>query len=108
MGWEREDTPEGEVRAKLQLLGLAGDQADSTLSRFNLEEIQQQIEWLPYHNAKKPAALLVAAIEGNYDEPLALRANRPAEMQELEQTEGEVASFGEKNMTGQSLPFDHG
>jgi hypothetical protein len=53
--------------------GMPKEQALDLLSRFDLGAVESQISWLPQRNAKNPARFLAAAIEGNYDRPLALR-----------------------------------
>ena len=41
-----------------------------------LDIIAQQLDWLPFRHAKNPAGYLIAAIEGNYSEPRAVREER--------------------------------
>lgn len=59
-------------------LGMPKDQALDLLSRFELGGIERQITWLPSRGAKNPARYLVAAIEGNYGMPQALRRQAAA------------------------------
>lgn len=40
------------------------------LYKYGLDEIEQQLAWLPYRKAKRRAPLLVAAIKGRYGEPV--------------------------------------
>jgi len=54
-------------------VGMPKEQALDLLARFDLGDVERQISWLPQRNAKNPARFLAAAIEGNYDRPLALR-----------------------------------
>ena len=49
------------------------ERADSLLDRFDLERIQHQLDWLPYRKVRNPAGFIVAAVEGDYEKPLALR-----------------------------------
>jgi hypothetical protein len=58
-------------------LGVPKDQALDLLARFDLGAVERQIAWLPQRNAKNPARFLVAAIEGRYDVPIALRRQAP-------------------------------
>lgn len=78
MGWDEDGTPAGRIRRKLTDLGVTRDQAERLISQFLLPEIERQLEWLPYRRAKNPAAFLVAAIEGGYDEPPALKVRHEA------------------------------
>lgn len=86
MGWTPPDfagddpaVAEGKRRAfqAMTNVGMPKEQALDLLSRFDLGEVERQIAWLPSRKAKTPARFLAAAIEGNYDRPLALR--QPAE-----------------------------
>ena len=54
-------------------VGVPKEQAMDLLGRFDLGAVESQIAWLPSRNAKNPARFLAAAIEGNYDRPLALQ-----------------------------------
>ena len=82
MGWgppsfagDEPAVAEGKGRAFRAMtdVGMPRDQALDLLSRFDLEEIERQIAWLPSRGAKNPARYLAAAIEGGYDRPLSLR-----------------------------------
>ena len=70
---ESADTPEGEARRRLLTLGVPRDAVEELLANHALEEIMQQLEWLPYRNAKSPARLIVAAIENRYEPPARVR-----------------------------------
>lgn len=74
-GWPdpQEDAQTSEARDKLLLFGVPRDKAEDLISRHGAEEVLRQAKWLPYRRAKKPAQLLVAAIENGYGEPAALR-----------------------------------
>jgi len=62
-----------ELKRQLFVLGVDQDRVDSLLLRFDRERIEQQLAWLPYRDARNPAAFLVAAIEHDYEPPLALQ-----------------------------------
>ncbi len=49
--------------------GVSRTKAIELVTRFSEEEIERQIDWLPYRAAKAPAPLLIAAIEKNYQAP---------------------------------------
>jgi len=69
-----EEAERQRVIRRLESRGLTTDHARQ-LSRFHTPaEIDQQIEWLPYRNARNPAAYLVSAIEGGYGPPPGLVA----------------------------------
>ena len=61
------------VRRRLMHTGVSEDQTDRLLMAYGVERAKQQLDWLPYRNAKSPARFLVAAIENGYAEPLPLR-----------------------------------
>jgi len=62
-----------ELKRQLFVLGVDQDRVDSLLVRFDRGRIEQQLVWLPYRDARNPAAFLVAAIEHDYEPPLALQ-----------------------------------
>jgi hypothetical protein len=64
-------------RSRLVGAGVTPRVADELLDRYSEEQINRQLEWLPYRKAKNPARLLVAAIEGDYEQPIASRKGAP-------------------------------
>ncbi len=72
----KEQTPD--LQMYLLALGVPQDQARDLLTRFDTARIRRQIEWLPWRKANHPARLLVAAIEGDYEAPAALRHSQDA------------------------------
>jgi len=64
------------LRIRLENVGLNTDQASEVLSTYATDVITQQLDWLPYRKAKNPAGYLLAAIEGGYKEPRAIRDQR--------------------------------
>lgn len=70
-------TPEEETRLLLKrqliALGITSPEATLLLDTYPQERIQQQLEWLPLRHARNPAGFLLAAIEGDYDPPMAVR-----------------------------------
>jgi len=58
---------------KLSEQGMSKSQAMDVLDRFDLEVVRRQLEWMPYRAAKNPSRYLQAAIENNYEAPVALR-----------------------------------
>ena len=61
------------LRQRLCRIGLLKEEVDTLMSSFPREMIEVQLEWLPYRHAKNPARYLLAAIQGDYDEPFSLR-----------------------------------
>ncbi len=83
MGWGApafEDEEPGVAEEKRQLYdklseqGIPKDKALDILSRFDLTVVRRQLEWMPHRGAKNPARYLVAAIENNYEAPVAVRS----------------------------------
>lgn len=60
----------GELRRKLQNIGVAPDQIEYLLATFDSERIEKQLKWLPHRHARNPSAYLVAAIVHDYEEPI--------------------------------------
>jgi len=79
-GRDPEAMPAGDLRGRLLALGVSPDQADLLLARYGAGRIARQLRWLPYRSANNPPALLVAAIEEDYEEPLSLRLALPPEI----------------------------
>ncbi|HEY3329256.1 MAG TPA: hypothetical protein VGK19_04490 [Capsulimonadaceae bacterium] len=80
-GWELPDgvaLPNGEegrkyLSARLSKIGVSDNEARILFGAYAPERIFRQTQWLRYRKAKAPAKYLIAAIEGDYDEPFALR-----------------------------------
>ena len=97
MGWgtpQFEDEEPGVSEEKRQLYeklseqGMPKDKALGVLSRFDLGQIRNQIKWMPHRGAKDPARYLMAAIENNYDPPVALRAEQSEKERNAEKERG--------------------
>lgn len=58
-----------ELHQELARVGLNHAQIDSLAKRFPEDEIRRQVDWLPARGARNPAALLIRAIEQDWDEP---------------------------------------
>lgn len=50
-------------------LGVALRKAESLVRRYPNQEIHKQLDWLPFRSARRPASMIIAAIENNYDKP---------------------------------------
>ncbi len=85
MGWGPpafEDDPPEVAEEKRQLYdklseqGMSKSQALDVLGRFDLAVVRRQTEWMPHRAAKNPARYLAAAIEGDYEAPMAVRVQQ--------------------------------
>lgn len=59
-----------ELVLELAHVGIGLRKAQSLVDRFPAKQIAQQLEWLSLRNPRRPASLLIAAIEQNYDAPV--------------------------------------
>lgn len=69
---EREDKEEviyQDVLNRCLAIGVSLPVAEVLLERHTLQEILQQLEWLPQRNPREPAAMLVAAVQGHWGPP---------------------------------------
>ncbi len=85
MGWGppafEDDLPEvaeekRQLYDKLSEQGMSKSQALDILGHFDLAVVRRQTEWMPHRAAKNPARYLAAAIEGDYEAPMAVRAQQ--------------------------------
>ena len=63
------DTTDDQLAAGLSELGLNPTQIDGLLQNYPAERIARQLGWLPARGARNPAALLIRAIEGDWEAP---------------------------------------
>ncbi len=84
---ESEDTPEGAARRQLVALGVSREDVEELMTEYPLEEIEQQLAWLPYRHAKFPARLIVAAIENRYEPPARVRLEEAIANEEAAQSD---------------------
>jgi hypothetical protein len=62
-------TPAADLPGALAAAGLNPGQVERLLESYSPERIQRQLGWLPARRARNPAALLVRAIEGDWEAP---------------------------------------
>lgn len=62
---------EADVKVVLLKLGVRRSQILELVQHYSLERIERQLRWLPYRKARKPSALIVAAIKEDFEEPAA-------------------------------------
>jgi hypothetical protein len=98
------DTPSGEARRRLLALGVPKEEVDDLVAHHPVESILEQIAWLAYRDAKRPARFVVAAIRGNYEPPARVRLERAlaeAEIEEAQPSEEEQeATQPSESVTG--------
>ncbi|MBN9501325.1 MAG: hypothetical protein BGO01_08585 [Armatimonadetes bacterium 55-13] len=56
---------------ELLILGVSSKQVTRLLG-YDLDRVEQQLAWLPLRNPRKPASLIVAAIDQDFEAPAAL------------------------------------
>ncbi len=59
-----------ELILELVHVGVGLRKAQSLVDRYPAKHIGQQLEWLSLRAPRRPASLLIAAIENNYDAPV--------------------------------------
>jgi hypothetical protein len=86
------------LKRALVALGVPHHRADALLETHPPEQIARQLEWLPFRQARSPAAYVVAAIEKDYAPPPAVSLQpavsfqRAFEQNEQQEAEGMVAT----------------
>lgn len=69
--------------ARLQKLGITKDKAVELLANHLYENVEKQVEWLPYRESiKNPAGALIRAVEQNWPEPVTTGKGAPREWKE--------------------------
>ena len=58
-----------ELILELVQVGIGLRKAESLVDRYSAKRIRRQLKWLRLRNPRRPAPLLIAAIENNYDAP---------------------------------------
>lgn len=56
-------------------LGVALRKAESLVRRYPNQDIRKQLDWLPFRSARRPASMIIAAIENDYDKPAYANGN---------------------------------
>lgn len=59
-----------ELVLELVHVGVGLRKAQSLVDRYPAKQIGQQLEWLSLRAPRRPASLLIAAIENNYEPPV--------------------------------------
>jgi hypothetical protein len=57
------------VQTRCRRLGIAPQVIEVLTEKYDLTSIVQQLEWLPFRNARDPAAMLISAIQGDWTAP---------------------------------------
>lgn len=66
---ERTLSAEEQLVLDMVKVGVSLRKAEQLVKQYPLEKIREQLDWLPSRHARKPASLLIVAIERNYDAP---------------------------------------
>lgn len=70
---EISEETEQAARRQLLRLGVDKEQVEDLIRRHDLLRIRQQLTWLSYREVRSRSGFIVAAIEGNYDPPPAVK-----------------------------------
>ena len=57
------------LKGRLTEVGLNSAQISRLANRFSEADVARQLDWLPARGARNPAALLIRAVEQQWDEP---------------------------------------
>ncbi len=57
------------VAAKLLQLGISHSGVVELLQYYPIDQIELQLKWLPFRNAKRPGAFLINAVRNHYSLP---------------------------------------
>jgi hypothetical protein len=87
-GQQADLPPTAGAAARLAGLGIAQDAALALIEDYTLDAVTQQLDWLPHRPKPKKtaAALLIAAVRGNYSPPAPIAA----ELEQLAQAESKA------------------
>ena len=65
-----------EISKKLTDIGVAPEMIVKLFAKAGIEEIERQIEWLPYRKSSNPAGILVSAIRSRWIMPVEYERER--------------------------------
>lgn len=60
------------IAKELLELGVVSSQVTRLLASYSLDQIEQQLRWLPFRKARNKASFIVTAIDNDYERPLTL------------------------------------
>ncbi len=63
-------SPRDQLVLGLCEVGIGLRKAESLVNQYPEDKIRQQLAWLPFRAARRPASLLITAIEQDYDPPV--------------------------------------
>ena len=98
------DSPEAVARRQLSGLGVPKETVNVLFEAHSLQEITDQLEWLPLRGAKSPARFVAAAISGRYAPPIGVKASSQAEEAHKAVSEPK-AMLSEAVLSGGNLPL---
>jgi hypothetical protein len=68
------------VRRRCRHLGIADPIIDIWLERYTAQHVARQLEWLPLRQPRDPAAMLVSAVQGDWDRPAHYDAKQSSQL----------------------------
>jgi len=75
-----EPPDEAALRSMCCCLGIASTVVDVLFEKYPLQQLWQQMQWLPERNPRDPAAMWVSAVQGNWSRPPSSDHARAAQM----------------------------
>jgi hypothetical protein len=73
---EAADTPAGQARRRLIAVGVPREEINLLIEQHPVQDILNQLDWLPMREARNPARFVVAAIQNRYEPPPRVRLER--------------------------------
>jgi hypothetical protein len=58
-----------ELTLELVQLGVGLRKAESLVRKYSPKRLRKQLRWLPHRSPRRPASMIIAAIENDYDKP---------------------------------------
>ena len=94
---------EEEIIKQLVIVGVGRERATLITRTHSPELIQRQLNWLPYRHAQNPPAMLIKAIEEEWEEPEEYRKQQTKEQRRANYGEAFIKAKESKHIT-----FPHG
>jgi hypothetical protein len=68
------------VRHRCRHLGIADPIIDVWIESYPAQHVAQQLDWLPLRHPRDPAAMLVSAVQGNWEQPAQYNAKESSQI----------------------------
>jgi len=91
------------VRVRCQHLGIAASILDVWMERYDLADVAQQSDWLPFRHPRDPAAMLVSAVQGGWEAPPGYEPARAEEIWADWMSPAAAAGSDEEEEDGQAV-----